>query len=86
LGARCQYNINPEQSLSLFNSEIITSAHLEEPRNLSQELDQQRSFSPNITLVRNSSAVATTTVTVDNGGATHVSPLTSSTAQKYKEL
>jgi hypothetical protein len=59
---------------------------LEEPRNLSPEFDQQRNFSSNSSLVRNSSAVATTTVTVDNGGATHVSPLTSSTAQKSKEL
>jgi hypothetical protein len=60
---------------------------LEEPRNLSPEFDHQhRSFSPNSTLVRNSSAFATTNVRVDNGGATHVSPLTSSTTQKSKEL
>jgi hypothetical protein len=61
---------------------------LEEPRNLSQEFDkQQRSISPNSTLVRNSSAIAPEqTVRVENGGATHVSPLTSSTAQRSKEL
>jgi hypothetical protein len=59
---------------------------LEEPRNLSPEFDQQRNFSSNSSLVRNSSAVATTTVRVNSDGATQVSPLTSSTAQRSKEL
>jgi hypothetical protein len=60
--------------------------HLEEPRNLGQEFDQQRSFSPNGTLVRNSSPINTATVRVENGGLTQVSPLTSSTAQRSREL
>jgi hypothetical protein len=55
-------------------------------RAMEQEFDLQRSFSPNGTLVRKSSPINTTTVEVENGCLTQVSPLTSSTVQRSREL
>ena len=59
--------------------------HLEEPHAEPRLAFNGRSFSPGNTLVRNTS-IGTTTLTVANGGATHVSGLTGSTAQNLREL